>query len=925
MRLRADERGVTVQIGTVLLFAVLVVLLSTYQAQVVPQENAQVEFNHNQQVHGQLQDLRDELHRTAATDSGGSASIALGTQYPVRALFVNPPPSAGTLQTTDLGTGSNVSIENAIVSGETGDYWDGSGHNFSTRAIRYEPNYNVYQDAPTTMYENGVLYNQFEDGNVTVAGQQLVRGNTVSLVAVNGTVSKSTSRSMSVSPTAVSASTRTVTIRNETPDEKVSIVVPTTRPTDEAVGLWKRLLAEQMASDGPDKHVEAIRPGPRDRTVQIVFEPGTYQLQLAKVGVGNDVSGVEAHYVTDVSGDNASVAENSARTVVVEVRDRFNNPVTGTSVNATLVGGLPNDAIATDDSRGTTLTDLQTDSDGRVEIRYELPSNFNGANRDVTVRVSTTRVPTGTGFSPGNRANLSFNLTAVNTDGSGLVGGGSGGSDGAYQTLWNRTAIDDMAGMDCFANGTCHYDRSEGRRVELTTDTVPTAQDAIVDFEVNDSDVARFQSETETTDDDGDTTVTLRADSLGNVTVYASSGGSGDRLHVDIRESDGAPPGIIYNEDASSTRGNRNNGPQSGLTFSITNGLPEDATLTDVRIEPQDSSIDGLSDPSTDEGPFESELHVDAQRDGTSDIGGGTSLPVTIDISEDGQSPSFGNPTLSLQQEPIVAGDGGTATFSLYEFEDDEVPVDMTDEPVNVTLYFADHSPVEFTLNEDTADDGGDDGGSQPQISFRVDDLSHDNENRVNYVASYDVSDTNGSFQRVSVVYDNVNRGPSATGVNNSTALRGNRRYGLTYGAGEQWRVTLRVIYENDAGEEYVAASRSLTDDADAVNPSGNDDLSTAASPELDGYTVSDRTNPGRGPRYRLDYDVTTNGNFGKAQGAAIAVSGGGADIATSADANGRIDLAPGYGRGSEFRVKFLVYDGDGAVVAVRSETDTAN
>jgi len=45
-----DERGQAIQIGAVILFSFVVIGFSLYQATVVPDQNSEVEFNHNQNV-----------------------------------------------------------------------------------------------------------------------------------------------------------------------------------------------------------------------------------------------------------------------------------------------------------------------------------------------------------------------------------------------------------------------------------------------------------------------------------------------------------------------------------------------------------------------------------------------------------------------------------------------------------------------------------------------------------------------------------------------------------------------------------------------------------------------------------------------------------------------------------------------------------
>ena len=420
MRLRTDDRGVTVQIGTVLLFAVLVVLLSTYQATVVPQQNERVEFNHNQRVQGQLQDLRDGLLRTAATGSSGSTAVDLGTQYPVRAFFVNPAPPSGTLRTTSAAP---LRVENAKAAGETGDYWTGDDRSFDTRGVVYEPIYHVYQNPPTTAYRNDVLYNRFDSADRVVAGQQLVRDNTISLVALSGTLSESSSTTASVTHRPVSPATRTVTVRNE-PGESLALVVPTSL----SVEKWEQLLKDELDPDGddPDGHVEAVESA-GDDAVRIVLESGVYQLRLANVGIGRDLPAVGPHYVTDVEGDNSSVAEGTTRKLVVEVRDRYNNPVTGARVYLSLDSDEPDDALVYRGESSDEFSDLMTDSQGRVEVRYDA-AEFNGDTRKEAVDVSIEDAPNAE-FDPGAKENLTFEVTVYNT-GPGGGNGGSGGSGG---------------------------------------------------------------------------------------------------------------------------------------------------------------------------------------------------------------------------------------------------------------------------------------------------------------------------------------------------------------------------------------------------------------------------------------------------------------------------------------------------------------
>ncbi|MFB9806135.1 hypothetical protein ACFFQF_12860 [Haladaptatus pallidirubidus] len=243
----ADERAVTVQVGTVLLFATLIVAMSLYQATAIPSQNAEIEFRHSKQIQGQMQDVRNAVVRTGATGTSRPISVTLGTQYPSRMFFINPPPSSGTLRTANSGT---VGIENVTArSPETADYLDSSRTNlsFSTRSLVYEPNYNQYDNAPDTVLENAVVYNRANEGNATLTGQQLVHGRSITLVTLDGSLSESQSATMSIDPQALSPSTtemRSIPVRSNG-DGNVTIRVSTGLNEEK----WNDLLANQMVSE----------------------------------------------------------------------------------------------------------------------------------------------------------------------------------------------------------------------------------------------------------------------------------------------------------------------------------------------------------------------------------------------------------------------------------------------------------------------------------------------------------------------------------------------------------------------------------------------------------------------------------------------------------------------------------------------------
>lgn len=163
MRFSHDRRGQSVVIGTVILFGFLILALSLYQVQVVPQQNGQVEFQHFEEVRNDLVELRAGILQAGSTDRPQYQTVRLGTTYPTRIFAINPPSPAGTIRTTDS--------YNITIDPESGD-----PINVSTRFIQYRPGYNEIDQSPT-WYDASVLYVDARDeggGIAVIEDQELV-------------------------------------------------------------------------------------------------------------------------------------------------------------------------------------------------------------------------------------------------------------------------------------------------------------------------------------------------------------------------------------------------------------------------------------------------------------------------------------------------------------------------------------------------------------------------------------------------------------------------------------------------------------------------------------------------------------------------------------------------------------------------------
>lgn len=371
--LQEDDRGISEVLGAVLLFGILIAVLIAFQATAVPVFNQGVEYEHNQRIQSQLDLLRTNFVLTATTGDGSSTQIDLGTDYPNRMFLLNPPPASGRLQTDAPAT---VEVRNAAATGEVGDYWTGTAQTFTTRPITYTPQYNEYDNAPVTHLENGLLYNLFKESQTALSDENLVDGRQISLLLINGSLSASgtTSRSIDIEPT--SAPARTVTVRNDTAPIVVSI------PTRLSESKWRELLADELVAQGGHiSSISYITDTPYNHLI-LELEPGvTYELSMAMIGVGSDIDRPEPHYVTTTDNDERHLPPGRSTRLTVEVRDRYDNPVSGVSVDASIVSG-----------EGTVVpVDPVTGTDGRASFRYTAPPNATTAT--IQARIASTPSP----------------------------------------------------------------------------------------------------------------------------------------------------------------------------------------------------------------------------------------------------------------------------------------------------------------------------------------------------------------------------------------------------------------------------------------------------------------------------------------------------------------------------------------------------
>lgn len=263
MKFGDDGRAQSTLVGAILLFAILIVAFSSYQAVVVPNQNSEVEFNHNQRVQGDMVEVRNELLSTYTTGQDGYAEVELGTQFPPRLVAINPPTPSGSFRT---GQSRPIVVKTQNGTDITADVLPGGVND--SRIISYTPTYSEYNSAGTLRYENSVAYHDFGDGLVQLTGQRLIQNNTIQIVPVAAQFSENGVRTVAVEPQAG------VTDRTEREDIEVTL------PTELSESRWEEILRDELDPDDV-----SVTDGPQGRNLTLTLDD-QWVIDAGPVGLG---------------------------------------------------------------------------------------------------------------------------------------------------------------------------------------------------------------------------------------------------------------------------------------------------------------------------------------------------------------------------------------------------------------------------------------------------------------------------------------------------------------------------------------------------------------------------------------------------------------------------------------------------------------
>ena len=683
MNLGDDGRAQSTLVGAILLFAILIIAFSSYQAFVVPNQNAEVEFNHNSEVQTDMQDLRNSLldvrsvqrideGRYTIVSEHRPTRVRLGTQFPERLIALNPPAPSGTLRTE--ASESEFRIENAAVNDAE---IDGEFHedpskllgadpdvDLGTNFVLYRPGYSEYQDPPTTVLEHSLLYNEFQNTELSIRQQKLIqpRTNRLNIVLFQGGISQSGSQAVTLDPETLDGPTASVPIEGD----DITVQVPTRSPE-----IWEETIDDL---DGVDFETE---PDPEDTEVRLVLSDEEYDLRVTRVGldggsVGDEqLTPIQFEEFQQVSGgaDNASgpditdIGTPDDPEITVVRGQSFTLKATASSLGelGNIRSGTPISEInwESDFDRQGTIADLNPDTSNRVETRETKPP------------ISTSGWEIGT-----------HEIEVRATDASGRV---SPQEDRESVTVTIQEAEGPFFNVQ-ITDAPDSATPGQEIEVDVEIENIGDEEDTqdinfIVDGELEGSINELTLDEGE--NEEGTFTYQVTGDDSPEIEVAVMSEDDEDTRTITV-EIPGAAANIEYNGDAQPYQGG------DTVQFSVTNTGESAATIQSINVDTDVDDAQQLTESNGGSGAGQHEMFIGAGDDGWYEAGDGPNdrydLGTEVDLTS-----------------TATIGPDGTGDFFFLNFHDGGAggsgsTVDVQNAEITVTLVFSDGSETTLTF-----------------------------------------------------------------------------------------------------------------------------------------------------------------------------------------------------------------------------------
>jgi len=231
MRFWREKKGVSVVLGTILMFVIMVGLYASIQATQVPLWNLRIDAQSFETTYGDMLFLKSDIKNVALLKQPKATVIRMGALYPDRMIFINP----------KQGVYTSMTKEDATVTVEYTVEWSTGSATYT----EYYPSSRLIFDVlspegGSLIYEHGLIIRSFPNGSVSTDPQELIVDEELSVPVLDASLlspmSSMRSESFSIKPYAGSLTKLNIT--------SVTITLPTDYP---------RVWADRLEGLGTDR------------------------------------------------------------------------------------------------------------------------------------------------------------------------------------------------------------------------------------------------------------------------------------------------------------------------------------------------------------------------------------------------------------------------------------------------------------------------------------------------------------------------------------------------------------------------------------------------------------------------------------------------------------------------------------------------
>ncbi len=306
-----NESAVSPVLGAILILAIGVTLLSTVQLNFVPVWNTQEELDHLKVMVDDFKVLKSGIESGIQSGTASSLPLSMGFKYSPKVLVYNPKESAYASLDIQENTWAEVRYNEIFPDGITDDT---SIKNVTTSTITYAlkgaSNYNAF------FYEHGLIRRKGSD--YTTNSQIILANNTIDLLSVKPLGSETRSsvekKTVNIYPTSQQ--------KNSVIGKNVWLILHT-KP--EYVNWWKSILGKEGG---------LVRMGNNGIVITYI---DSAVIKMGEVYISTASRAAPAHAppfrIIKISQDNTFLPVEGTSNLIVEVQDKYNNPVPNVQVN----------------------------------------------------------------------------------------------------------------------------------------------------------------------------------------------------------------------------------------------------------------------------------------------------------------------------------------------------------------------------------------------------------------------------------------------------------------------------------------------------------------------------------------------------------------------------------------------------------------